>query len=123
MRKPGRLPAAPPAPQPAPPAPQPVPPTAAAPANPFAGFDAPPPAPAPVVPVPVVPAPIPVEEPAPEEVPAKATRGRRDAPPSGTPKALLYGLAAYPLLATAPAVYRLFVKSGDKLDPGHPLST
>src|SRR5205823_1660105 len=38
-------------------------------------------------------------------------------------KGVVYGLAAYALIMTLLAVYGLFFKSGEKLDPGHPLST
>ena len=50
-------------------------------------------------------------------------RSGAEAGSGGIYKSLLYVVGAYALLMTALAVYGLFFKSSEKLDPGHPLST
>jgi hypothetical protein len=110
--------------------------------NPFADFEttaaepeAPPAAPEPVA-----------DEPAPEERPRKGKKGERnraaespEAEPEqpkgsrqgrasapvggGVSLIVVVALAGYALLATVLAVYGLFFSGGEKLEPGHPLST
>lgn len=94
------------------------------------------PAPAVAYPAPAprpAPAPLPLPEPEPvvaEEAPAekpskkadRAARARPAAVPGGVPKAVVYGLAGYALLATGLAAYALFFRSPE-LPPEHPLST
>jgi hypothetical protein len=109
-------------------------------ANPFAFESDPQPAPAvaapqiaapqpPVVtplPQPVAVVPVPAPAAAPEQpAPPKARRGDRAASPGGggISKALFFGVAGYALIMTLAAAYGLFIKSGEKVDPGHPLST
>jgi len=108
-------------------------------ANPWAAFDAPAAAPAPPPAAPaLVPMPVPAEPeetfdsepPAPRESrrkPAKAERPPADRRPAAAGGGLLkvgfYVLLAYSLLATAGAVYGLFIKSGGDAPKGHPLST
>ena len=109
----------------------------AAPTNPFA-FD-PSPARAPVVPKPapapipqplpkpvVAPTPLPLDE-SPDEAAKPARGGRSRAAPApargGSFKTLVFILVPYAAVMTALAVYGLFFKSSEKLDPGHPLST
>jgi hypothetical protein len=117
---------------------QPTPsPTAAA--NPFA-FEPVPPAPAPVAPkskpptpmpippTPVAAEPLPIEElPEDEPVPkpTRVVRSRAAASAEGGNgfKTLVFILAPYAAVVTALAVYGLFFKSTEKIDPGHPLST
>lgn len=138
-----------PVPQPALPKPVPVParpvapaPTVPASGNPFEDFDDAP-APIPVLlPTPVEPAraaPAPTTDELPDEPPlrkqprnesrdddkpARATRSRPAASPSGggAKNVVLFLLAGYALVATALAVYGLFFKSGDSSET-HPLST
>jgi hypothetical protein len=59
----------------------------------------------------------------PDERPARADRARQAPGDSGTLKVALLALAVYAVIATVLAVYGLFIRSGDKLEPGHPLST
>jgi hypothetical protein len=80
------------------------------PTPPTAHFTAPEPLPQPVA------LPVPVQEPSPRPRPQAAPSG-------GISKGVFFAVVGYALLATALAVYGLFIKSGDKLDPGHPLST
>ena len=71
-------------------------------------------------------APIPIEEPSDEVAKARTHRGSHDrdaAVTGGKFKTLSLVLAAYSLVVTALAVYGLFFKPTEKLDPGHPLST
>jgi hypothetical protein len=73
-----------------------------------------------------VPVPIPIEESSDEVATSRTTRGSRERDPTdpGTKfKRLALILAAYSLVVTALAVYGLFFKPTEKLDPGHPLST
>ena len=70
---------------------------------------------------------LPAEDPQPAKKPGRATRGGNKPTPEATsggfPKSVVYGLAAYALLMTLLALYGLLFKSGDRLEPGHPLST
>ena len=119
--------------------PPPVPPSPAArgvapapPANPWSSLDAivtNPTVDAPVLPPVPVPVPVfqptmdlPDSEPLPVPVPVPLPRPQ-PAPAGGIPKGVFYAVAGYALAATALAVYGLFIKSGEKIDPGHPLST
>jgi hypothetical protein len=67
------------------------------------------------------------EPPKPEEKPQRSTRTRLPAAPAGAAgggsNLVLYIVIGYAVLATLLAIYGLFIKSGDRLDPGHPLST
>jgi hypothetical protein len=83
--------------------------------------------PVPPAPQPAAAAPEPIEE-LPEEEPApKPNRAGRNraavAPSSGIRKGIFYAVVGYAALMTLLAIYGLFIKSGEKLDPGHPLST
>jgi hypothetical protein len=65
---------------------------------------------------------LPEEEPAPK--PARAGRNRSaPTPSSGISKGAFFAVVGYAVLVTLAAIYGLFIKSGEKLDPGHPLST
>ena len=73
-----------------------------------------------------VPIPIPIEESSGEVAERRTARGSRErdaAETGGKFKTLALVLAAYSLVVTALAVYGLFFKPTEKLDPGHPLST
>ena len=73
-----------------------------------------------------VPIPIPIEESSGEVAEKRTARGSRErdaAETGGKFKTLALVLAAYSLVVTALAVYGLFFKPTEKLDPGHPLST
>ncbi len=73
------------------------------------------------------PLPMQVEELPDEEPPQKPTRATRGKPApasgGGIPNGVVYGLAGYALLMTLLAIYGLFFRGVEKLDPGHPLST
>jgi hypothetical protein len=116
-------PSAPSVPQPLPIAPQPVP--VASQPRPAA----PQPVPIPVQPFtkPIVVTPEPIEE-LPEEEPApKPRRGARSrstqTTSSGISMPVFFGVVGYAVIVTIAAIYGLFIKSGEKVDPGHPLST
>lgn len=127
-------------------------PSVSAPANPFVFETDQPPGPAPAPPQPrpdtsksapmtpvpatnsVHPAPKPIPlksepiEELPEEEPASKSGRKRRTPPSaipssGIPKGVFYAVVGFAVLMTLLAIYGLFIKSGEKLDPGHPLST
>ncbi|HEV3383565.1 MAG TPA: hypothetical protein VG097_02055 [Gemmata sp.] len=109
-------------PQPRPVAPQPVP--VAAQARPVA------PQPVPIphsIPKPVAASPEPIEElPEEEPVPKPARAGRNRSAPkasSGISKGAFFAVVGYAVLVTLAAIYGLFIKSGEKLNPDHPLST
>ena len=65
---------------------------------------------------------LPEEEPQPKR-PSRSRTRAAEAPSTGIPKAVFFGVVGYAFLMTVLAVYGLFIKSGEKLDPGHPLST
>jgi hypothetical protein len=73
--------------------------------------------------------PLPLEDPVQKQKEAAARPGRPSrakaaaAPSGGISKPIFFGVAAYALVMTLVAIYGLFIKSGDKVDPGHPLST
>lgn len=121
------------------PVPVPAPAPAPAASNPWAGVEAhsaPQPVPAPAYPQPApspaptsgsqYPAPRPVDEDhnAQAKAQPRPQRGKTGAQPAtgGFPKPVVYGLAAYAVLATLLALYGLFLRSPD-LPPEHPLST
>ncbi|HUR54810.1 MAG TPA: hypothetical protein VMZ71_11810 [Gemmataceae bacterium] len=129
-----------------PPPPPPPPPRAVAPpkptppvvpTNPWSGLDdmaanataqAPPlpPASGPFAVTPVVPASVmeqPAAPPAPDPVPTPRARPQPAAATGGISTGVFFAVAGYALVATALAVYGLFIKSGDATPPGHPLST
>lgn len=66
---------------------------------------------------------LPDDEPAPK--PTRVVKSRAAAPAEGGRgfKTLVFILAPYAAVMTALAVYGLFFKSSEKIDPGHPLST
>jgi hypothetical protein len=67
---------------------------------------------------------LPEEEPAPKSKTNRGARSRTTPTPStGIPKAAFFAVVGYAVLVTLAAIYGLFIKSGEKLDPGHPLST
>ncbi len=110
-------------PQPLPIAPQPVPVAS----QPRAAIPQPVPMPVQQLPKPVVATLEPIEE-LPEEEPApKPSRGGRNrptqSPSSGISMPVFFGVVGYAVLVTVAAIYGLFIKSGEKVDPGHPLST
>lgn len=64
------------------------------------------------------------EEPEADEKPSRAARARaNESGGSGAKNIVLVLLIGYALVATGLAVYGLFIKSGDAVDTGHPLST
>ncbi len=68
------------------------------------------------------------EPPKPEEKPQRSTRTRLAAAPAagaagGGSNLVLYIVIGYAVLATLLAIYGLFIRSCERLDPGHPLST
>jgi hypothetical protein len=99
----------------------------AGPAAPAPAAPAPAPQPAPQ-PVPVAPAPIEAEVLDDEDDrPRKPARGGRTRPApaaaGGAPTWAVVLLGVYALIATGLAVYGLVFNTGERLDPGHPLST
>ncbi len=61
------------------------------------------------------------DEPEEKEKPARSKRAV--AAPGGKSNVLLYIVIGYAIIVTGLAIYGLFIRSGDSLPPGHPLST
>jgi hypothetical protein len=116
------------APKPFVPKPPPPPTVPTAPANPWSGLDEMAANPTVTAP-PIVPVPQPVFQPPPPPedlptpVPVPVPRARQQAATGGISKGVFWAVVGYALVATALALYGLFIKSGDAISPGHPLST